>query len=335
QQQFNKGFVPALARMETPVTYFYTDTQRVVTVSVDFPQGLLTEFYPPVRHMLPAYDPEVRAPLKDGLLAWGKITLIPQAADPTHDLFPLPPVTGGNHYAFARQTDSAIIRVCDPLLKKDYFEKFLFYRGIGEPKLPITLTASGDGGFTFNNPLPQPIPAAFLIQVDGDHIRLSRYSNLRGQTAMRVGGEVTLQKVGAELVDALMTDGLYEKEARAMVKTWDAWWMKEQGTRVLYLLPAELTNQIIPLHVDPQPDEMVRVMVGRLEVMTPELEGRVKSLIEKLSSDAAADRAAAFAELKKLGRFAEPALRHVAEISKMPEMKAAAEELIEQMHGAH
>jgi len=39
----------ARQRMETPVIYFYTDRPREVSVSVDFPSGLLTEFYPPPR----------------------------------------------------------------------------------------------------------------------------------------------------------------------------------------------------------------------------------------------------------------------------------------------
>src|SRR3954466_4854112 len=48
-----KSTVRSLQRMETPVTYFYTDRERIVDVTVGFPKGLLTEFYPPVRMMFP------------------------------------------------------------------------------------------------------------------------------------------------------------------------------------------------------------------------------------------------------------------------------------------
>ena len=51
-----KGRLWGRVRMETPVTYFYTDRVRTVDVRVDFPQGLLTEFYPPVRELLPKID---------------------------------------------------------------------------------------------------------------------------------------------------------------------------------------------------------------------------------------------------------------------------------------
>ena len=53
---FTKKKITARQRMETPVTYFYTDREREVDVSVGFPQGLLTEFYPPVNLMLTLYQ---------------------------------------------------------------------------------------------------------------------------------------------------------------------------------------------------------------------------------------------------------------------------------------
>ncbi|MEL7336942.1 MAG: hypothetical protein AAFN70_12140, partial [Planctomycetota bacterium] len=51
--RFAKSRVRGRVRMETPITYFYTDRVRRVKVAVDFPKGLLTEFYPPVRSMMP------------------------------------------------------------------------------------------------------------------------------------------------------------------------------------------------------------------------------------------------------------------------------------------
>ena len=47
----SKSVTVATQRMETPVIYFYTDVPREVDVRVDFPKGLITEFYPPVRTM--------------------------------------------------------------------------------------------------------------------------------------------------------------------------------------------------------------------------------------------------------------------------------------------
>jgi len=43
---FSKSGYVTKIRMETPVTYFYTDEPALVDVRVDFPKGLLTEFLP-------------------------------------------------------------------------------------------------------------------------------------------------------------------------------------------------------------------------------------------------------------------------------------------------
>src|SRR3954451_9511856 len=43
-----KGALVALQRMETPVIYFYSARERKVDVSVQFPQGVVTEWFPHV-----------------------------------------------------------------------------------------------------------------------------------------------------------------------------------------------------------------------------------------------------------------------------------------------
>ena len=78
---------------------------------------------------------------------------------------------------------------------------------------------------------------------------------------------------------ALVEQGLYEKEARAMVNTWQDQWFAEEGTRVLYLLPRAWTDRTLQLQVSPQPDSVVRVMVGRAELITPSAERELREQI--------------------------------------------------------
>ena len=77
----SKSRLRGRVRMETPVTYFYTDRPRSVDVRVDFPDGLLTEFYPPVRELLPAIDEENifdnGERMGNSSLNWGTVDLIP------------------------------------------------------------------------------------------------------------------------------------------------------------------------------------------------------------------------------------------------------------------
>ena len=57
-----------------------------------------------------------------------------------------------------------------------------------------------------------------------------------------------------------MREGLYTAEATAMVNTWEDSWL-EDGTRVLYVLPKEWTDEVLPLTITPAPQEVARVNV--------------------------------------------------------------------------
>jgi hypothetical protein len=113
------------------------------------------------------------------------------------------------------------------------------------------------------------------------------------------------------MVHELTAAGLYNKEALAMVNTWRASWFGENGTRLLYLVPGKLTDKLLPLTVDPAPDQRVRVLVGRLETLTPEDCQRLVHALVGSETDEKPTEAAVKAELTTLGRFAEPAIQFV------------------------
>lgn len=340
----------ALVRMETPVTYFYTDVPRDVRVKVTFPQGLLTEFYPPVASFSPAYNSASETSAKNSSLDWGTVHLIPesqlrpQIKDERLALevqkraaAALPPRTDyNNHYAYARQTDSALVHIHRPADQKkwfqqeqDHFEKFLFYRGIGDFKLPIRVQALGNGKALVNNSGADPIAWMMLLDSSAGAIRYATFDGV-GAGQQR---EVALpanpsepEKLALDLTEALVSTGLYRREAEAMVNTWKSSWFGEEGTRLLYFVPPKLTDELLPLTIEPKPAETIRVLVGRLDLMTPEQEAAVTQIVK----DSAAARNAALQEaretgkefkyplpesIRKLGRLAEPALTRVRHVT--------------------
>ena len=322
-----KSSVRSLQRMETPVTYFYTDRERTVDVSVMFPKGLLTEFYPPVRMMLPIFAKGQPEQLANSSLTWEKVKLIPNSSIKS-TMLP-PPTSNADHYGLARATDSAMLQIDDKLINKTYYEKFLFYRGVGNFDLPVSLESTADGQFTIHNGGNEPIHAAFLIQINNGHIRCANLGHIDKDLAAALPqNEITIGQLCDEVASAIVADGMYEKEARAMVNTWRSSWFGEEGTRLLYLLPQSLTDKMIPLKVTPAPDKTVRVMVGRLETLTPQIEKNIENLVVQLASPMPAQRDAAMAAIVKFGRFAEPALQRVCKISDDPEIKARAKELL-------
>ena len=53
-----------------------------------------------------------------------------------------------------------------------------------------------------------------------------------------------------------------------MVETWrDSWF--EEGMRLLYLVPREFVDRVLPLDIAPRPREVARVFMGRAELLDP------------------------------------------------------------------
>src|SRR5262249_23008013 len=115
------------------------------------------------------------------------------------------------------------------------------------------------------------------------------------------------------LGEALGKAGLYPKEARAMVDTWEKSYFRTEGLRLLTILPRPAVDAAIPIHIEPEPKELVRVMLGRVEVLTPEAEERLQKAVAALAGkDADARKTSeAEAELARYGRLREPVLRRV------------------------
>ena len=71
-----------------------------------------------------------------------------------------------------------------------------------------------------------------------------------------------------------------------MVKTWRSAWFGEEGTRVLYILPRDCADELLPLRIEPKPASLVRVMVGRHDVLTPERERQIDGWVGTLTRPA-------------------------------------------------
>ncbi len=94
--------------------------------------------------------------------------------------------------------------------------------------------------------------------------------------------------------------GLYPREAKAMIATWADTWF-EEGARLFYIVPQKAIDDVLPLDIAPRPASLVRVFVGRMELMTP------ATLTDMKTALMANDQRA----LAKYGRFIEPFMGRV------------------------
>jgi hypothetical protein len=280
----SQGGIPglkALVRMETPVLYFYSPDAMTARVSVAFPQGLFSEWYPQAGVSM--------APLANTgqwrwQINWPNVEITPGAKEE----FPSEP--GESHYYAARDTDAA------PVTVGKQQEKFLFYRGIASFAPPITATIARDGSVSVVQKTGEPIDTFVLFERRGGSFGYRLVSADRND--VRIERPVltgSLESLRQDLRDMLIKRGLYPREAAAMVETWrDSWF--EEGARLFYALPQATVDLLLPLAIDPKPSNLTRVFVGRMEVVTPEMESEV----------AAAIRTNDRPVLRKYGRFLEP-----------------------------
>ena len=318
-------------RMETPVIYFYTKKEMEVDVRVDFPKGEITEWYPQAGIVNSYAGNNQRSKFTSNGINWGTIKLLPNE-QPNYLR-----EAAYSHYYPARETDAVPIQVCNADRSKIETEKFLFYRGIGDFELPLKVKLNGEKVVlntseerygSKSNP-GRNITNLIVFENRGGKIGYEFVPTISGETIVeRPKLNKTLPQVFAELEKSLVTQGLYAKEAKAMIETWkDSWF--EEGLRVFYVLPRMTTDEILPLQVAPRPKETVRVLVGRAEVITPEMEQDVRKQVGLLRSNSPKIREQAQAYLKKYGRFYEPILKNLLETEKDAKVREQIQKLID------
>jgi hypothetical protein len=186
-----------------------------------------------------------------------------------------------------------------------------------------------NGRVTLRNSGKLPLARVIIFENRDGKIRLQTLEDFSGTaTVDRLSPDTSPDTAIEQLRQALVGAGLYEKEANAMIKTWRNSWF-EPGMRVFYILPRSTIDEVLPMQIDPRPDELVRVLVGRTEVITPEMEKSVKKEVSRLNDASPQVRADAAVTIRKYGRFYEPILKRIIEDEKDRGMRARIKQLIE------
>ncbi|MEO5913560.1 MAG: hypothetical protein ABIS50_04970 [Luteolibacter sp.] len=277
-------------KMETPVIYFHSNENAPIhaKVKVGFNGGTISQWYPQrsggetLPEPAPSSDPTNKpTPLSawtldfnksyQGAIEWDIDILTP---DQTPDTVLFKP---GDSLGWlrARQPVTNAVRSSN-----GETEGYLFYRGVGRFDPGLKTTVNADETLHLENNTGGRIPylVAFEI-VDGKLRWTEKTSGLDG------GGSISIPE--SDLKDepagfseplyramkaGLARCGLTDAEAGAMVETWWHSYFEAPGLRVFWVLPRETTDRVLPLDVSPPAAEIVRVLVGRSEVLRPRKE---------------------------------------------------------------
>jgi hypothetical protein len=321
-----KGGLHGTVRLETPVLYFYTNRETTVSVHVSLSKGLITEWYPrasrvyPVSAVAPKFanfsDWSLYQKHLDGSIAWDSVELEPR------NFAEFPGENRANHYYAARQTASTPLQI--KTSHGAQTEKFLFYRGVSTFAVPISATVQSDGSLLAQNFTDSAVSSMLLFERRGDKLGF-RMALPSASSATLDPPELNadMDSLKRIVVDMLIAEGLYQDESQAMFETWhDSWF--EEGSRLLYIVPRQFVDSILPLSINPAPAQTVRVFVGRLELVTPATQRAVGQAL------AAHDQAT----LTHYGRFLVPIVENMILNEKNPSRQAQFREYLNSFHTA-
>ena len=299
-------------RMETPVLYFYAENPQKVDVRVAFPKGFITEWYPkaavnqtPVRAGVLPTSANTGATIK-----WKNVEVLPLNADAS-----FPTGSSASHYYAARATDANPVRV------DGQNEKFLFYRGVGGFPVPINVTVTDAGKIQIKHLAGKP--SAILFENRAGKLGYTVVDTSKSEAVLDTPALTgTFDALRGELETALVREGLYPREATAMVDTWrDSWF--EEGTRLFYIVPSAMVDTILPLTIEPKPATVARVFVGRVEVFTPTTIKTVERAIARNDTSI----------LSAYGRFLGPIMERIPALERDPLLDAAFRDYVEKATG--
>jgi hypothetical protein len=267
-------------RLETPVTYFHLPQgmkRAALDVAVEFNGGWLTEFYPAGVTLadgkpfaFPKYPQLTEKTV--GRLEWKNVIVGGEAKGPK---------TTEHVWLAPRDVRAANVTV------GKHGERFLFYRGVAKLDAPLRVIQHPErdrveiggefgGGGGRDGKLP---PRLWYVDIRPDGSCAFDTVSSTAEYPDRVVALTRMTFADADYApdatalrtamhERLISEGLFDDEARAMLATWELSYFKSPGTRLFFMVPPAWTERVLPLTLS-QPADVTRVMVGRIELITP------------------------------------------------------------------
>jgi hypothetical protein len=289
-------------RLETPVIYFHppareTNSQHA-NVQVAFHGGWLTEYYPDAHPGASEFKDNGSQPGPGRLFRFGPLRSNTESKLAWNNLniggiWPLTN-TAAHVWTSPRAVSAALVQTTN-----GESEKFLFYRGVAHLNAPLKISRDANSGeLLFRSQLenlpvnrPPTIHSIWLVDIQaGGKLAFRPVPSLEldpdpkkilsHTPAVFAPGDFNsgnLEKLKAALQTALVADGLFADEVQALLNTWELSYFKSAGLRVFFLVPRAWTDFYLPLEMS-LPAEINRVMVGRVELVTPEQREKLQEI---------------------------------------------------------
>ena len=195
-------------------------------------------------------------------------------------------------------------------------ESFLYYDGL-MPAPPSPTVERTENGWAVSSNWEYAAEDLRVIERGAAGVSISaRWTNVKAGeqrtelAARKLEGSseeiaATLDEMLRDLAVRLHFEGLGDGEARALIEVWRDGLVQQDGISVFYRVPQSTYDTWLPLRINPEPRRIVRVGIVLHRHLEPELEARVRALVEQLSGNEA-EAATAAEELARLGGAAFP-----------------------------
>ncbi len=280
-------------RLETPVMYFYPGEDygpsEPFNVEVSFRGGVVNEFYPDATAsvaldteriskkmqagIIQSWNGDVLNNYVRGSIGWSVTGLPGQAKVPQTDEIV---------WVAPRQVDSSYVETIS-----GESEKYLFYRGVAHLDAMFQTRIAGSELTLLSPKRLHWLPAATTVIAKTWIVAI----NDRREVAFRMVEPIILRKdspskeiqsfptfaadqftsgnladLKRSMRDALIAEGLYPKEAEAMLATWKKSYYENPGRRIFYVVPSEWLDYHLPVRIS-IPHKLSRAFLGRIDLM--------------------------------------------------------------------
>lgn len=270
---YNEFNTKVTQKMETPVIYFYGKKDQKVNVEVAFPGGMISQWFPAAK----TFNNHL-SEFKNGLMSWEVSLKEPK------DNQGYAKTKEDSIWNPARETQANTIQVNGETIEE---ERFIFYRGIGDFEVPLKVKIQ-NSTITLTNTSDQTVPALFYLKTSKE-FGVQKFLALPALKAHESKSFSTteaqlVKAVNTPIQKALVAQGLFSDEAISMLRTWKKSYFHTEGERLLYLLPSAWTETILPMKINPTPEKLVRVLIGRIELFSKDAQAALsKNLKNKVN----------------------------------------------------
>jgi hypothetical protein len=321
-----------------PVIFLHAPRPMAAELRVDFPSGAPAVWWPATQS--PAYDGDefqvTKKPERPARsLQWKLHLRQPPWKSPPLGLKPL---SRGHWMQTLREVQ------CDdvyaPVGERGQgleLEKFVYYDGV-LPRLQTLGVKFEKGKAVLTNAAQFPVCDVWVIDNrDASKPRLGRLPRLDPGDTKEVDLTAPVREArradfaGTALTAELKGAGLNDDEAKSLTTIWADDIFRGPGLSLLYRLPQEEYDRLLPLTVKPRPEKVVRVGLVQQVPFDQDTADRVAALVKQLDDDDFNKREAAQRELERLGRAAFGHLRRLQPKVFSPEPKRRIDELLEKL----